>query len=100
MNEERGTPQAGPVVAPHSEQERMFDHLREGLQAVGFLFGSRQDTLMHAMRQLIARAMPSPGEVRMLHGLARQLLWIARNGEREPSVRESYPGEPQLPDAD
>ena len=59
----------------------MFEHLREAFQAVGFLFGDRQESLMHAMRQLIGRAMPTPGEVRMLHGLARQLLWVA--GQRK-----------------
>ena len=74
---ERHTPEAGPVVAPHADQERMFEHLREGLTAVGFLFGERQDTLMHALRQLIGRSMPTAGEVRLLHGIARQLLWVA-----------------------
>ena len=64
----------------------MFDHLREGLDAVHFLFGTRADALMHAVRHLIARAQPTRQEVRILHGLARQLLYIA--GKRE------YPGEP------
>ncbi|HSQ58691.1 MAG TPA: RNA methyltransferase [Gemmata sp.] len=77
VNADRGESAHGPTIAPHADQERMFEHLRESLQAVGFLFGERQDTLMHAMRQLIGRAQPTPGEVRMLHGLARQLLWIA-----------------------
>jgi tRNA/rRNA methyltransferase len=83
VNEQRNSPAPGPTVAPHVDQERMFEHLREGLQAVGFLFGERQETLMHAMRQLIGRSLPSPAEVRMLHGLARQLLWIA--SQRKPS---------------
>jgi tRNA/rRNA methyltransferase len=81
VNVERKEPEAGPPVAPHADQERMFEHLREGLAAVGFLFGDRQESLMHSMRQLIGRALPSPQEVRMLHGLARQLLWIARRSE-------------------
>jgi tRNA/rRNA methyltransferase len=78
-NTRRGEPEPGPVVAPHADLERMFEHLREAFQAVGFLFGDRQESLMHAMRQLIGRAMPTPQEVRMLHGLARQLLWVARH---------------------
>jgi tRNA/rRNA methyltransferase len=82
VNHDRNEPAAGPQVAPHADQERMFEHLREGLTAAGFLFGDRTDTLMHAMRHLIGRAMPSPQEVRMLHGLARQLLWMAKNGPR------------------
>jgi tRNA/rRNA methyltransferase len=44
---------------------------------------------MHAVRQLIGRATPSPAEVRMLHGLARQLLWAAgRMKPGEPSAGE------------
>jgi tRNA/rRNA methyltransferase len=85
LTAERGAP-AAPAVATHGELERMFDHLREGLTAVGFLFGTRQDSLMHAMRQLIGRATPTPQEVRMLHGLARQLLWVA--GQRDGAAGE------------
>ena len=74
------------LIATHAEQERMFDHLRESLAAVGFLFGTRADALMHAVRQLIGRANPTPQEVKILHGLARQLLYAA--GKRE------HPGAP------
>ncbi len=75
------------AIATHHEQERAFDHLREAFTAVGFLFGTRADALMHAVRQLIGRAQPTPQEVKILHGLARQLLFVA--GQRE------HPGEPQ-----
>jgi tRNA/rRNA methyltransferase len=68
-----------PKVAPFEEQERMFAHLREALEAVHFLFGAKAEPLMHAVRQLVARAQPSPNEVRILHGLARQLLWVAEH---------------------
>ena len=83
VNDERSEPEPGPLVAPHADQERMFEHLRESFQAVGFLFGDRQESLMHAMRQLIGRSMPTPQEVRMLHGLARQLLWVAKWGKED-----------------
>lgn len=79
VNAERAEPPAGPPVAPHADQERMFEHLRAGFAAVGFLFGERQESLMHSVRQLLGRAMPTPQEVRMLHGLARQLLWVAQH---------------------
>ncbi|MBX9585533.1 MAG: RNA methyltransferase [Gemmataceae bacterium] len=72
--------------APHAEQERAYEHLREALAAVGFLFGTRADALMHAVRQLVGRAGPTSQEVRLLHGLARQLLYVA--GKRD------HPGEP------
>jgi tRNA/rRNA methyltransferase len=83
VNAMRQEPAPGPAVAPHADLERMFEHLRESFQAVGFLFGDRQESLMHAMRQLIGRALPTPQEVRMLHGLARQLLWVAKQGKGE-----------------
>ena len=67
-------------IAGFAEQERMFAHLRESLEALHFLFGERADPLMNAVRQLIARAQPSPSEVKILHGLARQILWQVRHG--------------------
>lgn len=75
-----------PKVATHGEQERMFEHLREAFEAVGYLFGGRADSLMHAVRQFLGRANPTPQEVKLMHGLARQLLFVA--GRRE------HPGEP------
>jgi tRNA/rRNA methyltransferase len=77
-------------IAGFDEQTRMFDHLREALKAVHFLFGAKAEPLMHAVRQLVARAQPSHNEVRILHGLARQLLWVAENG---PSATDH--GEPE-----
>ena len=35
---------------------------------------------MHAVRQLLTRARPSADEVKILHGLARQLKWVATHG--------------------
>jgi tRNA/rRNA methyltransferase len=63
--------------ASFAEQERMFSHLREGLEAIHFVYGEKANALMHAVRHLIGRARPTPMEVKLLHGLARQMLWIA-----------------------
>jgi len=74
---------SGPIsesvheIAPFADQERMFDHLKEALEAVGYLFGTKADPLMHAMRHLIGRSRPTPQEVKLLHGLARQVLWMS-----------------------
>ncbi len=78
VNEARGLPQL-PVraVAAFADQERMFEHLREALTAVGYLFGDKADSLMHGLRHLIGRAQPTHQEVKILHGLARQVLWAA-----------------------
>jgi tRNA/rRNA methyltransferase len=67
-------------VAAFTDQERMFDSLRDALERVHFLWGPKTDSLMHAVRHLIARARPSPNEVRILFGLARQLRWVAEHG--------------------
>jgi tRNA/rRNA methyltransferase len=75
-----GTNHPTQKIADFDEQSRMFDHLREALEAVHFLFGAKAEPLMHAVRQLVTRAQPSPNEVRILHGLARQLLWVAEHG--------------------
>ena len=76
------------AIAPFEDQERMFTHLREGLTAIHFLFGQRADVLMHALKQLITRALPSPGEVQILHGLARQLLYLARVGNQQSPLKD------------
>ena len=67
-----------PDIAPFADQERMFDHLKEALESVGYLFGTKADPLMHAMRHVIGRSRPTPQEVKLLHGLARQLLWWSK----------------------
>lgn len=63
--------------ATFAEQERMFEKLREGLEAIHFLYGDKAASLMHALRHLIGRAGPTAMEVDLLFGLARQLRWIA-----------------------
>jgi tRNA/rRNA methyltransferase len=61
--------------APFADQERMFEHLRAALEAIHFLYGPKADALMHGLRHLIGRAGPTAMEVKLLHGLARQILW-------------------------
>jgi tRNA/rRNA methyltransferase len=65
--------------APYAEQEQMFEHLRAALTELHFLYGDKADVLMHALRHLIARAGPTVMEVKLLHGLARQIEWHVRN---------------------
>ncbi|HEY7314411.1 MAG TPA: TrmJ/YjtD family RNA methyltransferase [Gemmataceae bacterium] len=70
-------PTAAP--APFADQERAFEQLRQALEDVHFLWNEKADALMHALRHLIGRAGPTPMEVDVLLGLARQLRWFARN---------------------
>ncbi len=78
-----------PLPAPFADQERMFEQLRDALERIHFLYGDRADALMHALRHLLGRAGPTPMEVDILFGLARQLRWIA---ERSPPTPET-PGD-------
>lgn len=70
-----------PIETPalFADQERAFEHLRQALEDVHFLWNEKADSLMHALRHLLSRAAPTPTEVDMLHGLARQLRWFARH---------------------
>jgi tRNA/rRNA methyltransferase len=69
--------------APFADQERMFAQLREALEAIHFLYGAKADALMHALRHLIGRAGPTPMEVDVLLGLARQLRWVRQHATEE-----------------
>jgi tRNA/rRNA methyltransferase len=69
----------GEVPAPFADQERAFDHLRRALEDVHFLWNEKADSLMHALRHLLGRAGPTPAELDILHGLARQLRWFAQH---------------------
>jgi tRNA/rRNA methyltransferase len=80
-------------VAPFADQERMFDSLRDALERVHFLWGPKTDSLMHAVRHQIVRARPSPNEVRILFGLARQLRWVAEHRVAAAPPDPEAPGE-------
>lgn len=71
----RKTPANPEPIATFEVQERMFSHLRTALEDLHFLYGANADSLMHALRHLIGRARPSPMEVDVLLGLARQIRW-------------------------
>jgi tRNA/rRNA methyltransferase len=86
---ERQPPTISREIAPFADQERMYEHLREALEAVGYLFGTKADPLMHAVRHLIGRSPPTPQEVKLLHGLARQILWMSKQQEPDAPARES-----------
>jgi len=81
-----------PADAPahFADQERMFDHLREALEAIHFLYGPKAESLMHALRHLVGRAQPTEMEVGVLFGLARQIRWFASRdpGSSDRAVQE------------
>jgi tRNA/rRNA methyltransferase len=70
-------------VASWEQQAHLFTQLQKGLEQIRYLRGIRGDALMHALRHLIGRARPTPMEVRLLYGLARQLQWVARQAQMD-----------------
>lgn len=62
-------------LAPFSDQERAFAHLKGALEAIHFIYGDKGEPLWHAVRHLLGRAQLSAMEVKLLHGLARQIEW-------------------------
>jgi tRNA/rRNA methyltransferase len=73
--------------ADFAAQERMFNHLREALIAQRFLWDFRADGIFHVLRTVITRGQPTMKELRIFHGLAQQLGFIARQfGVPHPTV--------------
>jgi tRNA/rRNA methyltransferase len=80
-------PSAGAALqeaAPAADVERMFTLLRQSLKRIDYLSGPKADALMYGLRHLIGRALPSPMEVGLITGLARQIQWFADHGPDRP----------------
>jgi tRNA/rRNA methyltransferase len=75
----QASPPTRQDIAPFADRERMLAALQESLARIGYLSGPKADILMHGLRQLIERAGPSPMEVGLLMGLARQIAWFAEH---------------------
>jgi len=73
-----------PDQATAGELEAALEDLRSGLLAIGYLNPANPDAILAEWRGLLARAGPTPREVSLLRGLARQARWagdaIARSG--------------------
>jgi TrmH family RNA methyltransferase len=76
-----------PAVATEraaaGEVEAAILELRRALLEIGYLDAANPDHILAELRRLAARARPSPREVVLLRGLARQIAWagrVARSG--------------------
>lgn len=76
---------AAPVLspAPAGEVEEALGALGEALVAIGYLNPENPAAILAELRRLLARAQPTPREVALLRGLARQIGWAGRNLARE-----------------
>jgi tRNA/rRNA methyltransferase len=59
------------------ERAALWRHLAEALLAVGYLEPRTATSRMVAVRALLERGVLSPQDVKLLRGMARQILWAA-----------------------
>ena len=91
--EEAGAPaggDAGEPRAPAGDLEQAVRELRDALLDVGYLDPASPDRVLTELRRLLARGGPTPREVVLLRGLARQVAWagrIARGGSGPDNPR-------------
>src|SRR6266545_1901122 len=81
-----GRPSDGPPAAAAAELEQAVQDLRAGLLEVGYLNPANPDDVLAELRRLLARAGPTPREVTLLRGLARQISWAGRKTRGRPGI--------------
>ena len=64
---------------PFETVEGMYAHIQELLTEIGFLWDDNPDHMMRAVREFITRAEPVEGDVKMIRGVCRRMLWHLRN---------------------
>jgi TrmH family RNA methyltransferase len=80
-----GIPDLPPDEAPRAtvaDIEAALDDLREALLGVGYLNPANPGAILAELRALITRAGPSPREVSLVRGMARQVRWAAQRVAR------------------
>lgn len=85
--------------AAHREREDMYGHLARALLAIGFLTPDTREVMMRRFRRIFGRAELSREEVKMLRGVARQTLWLARQAGL-PVPPEGVPPRPRDEDGE
>ncbi len=65
-------------AASAGELGAALDDLRRALVDIGYLDPAGGDRILTELRRFVARAGPSPREVNLLRGLARQMSWAGR----------------------
>ena len=66
-------------LADHGAREAMYAHLEDSLAAIGFLKDGQVEGMMRRLRRILGRAQLTAGDVGVVRGIARQVLWLSRN---------------------
>lgn len=84
---EPGDDELGLALADHTAREAMYAHLDEALYAIGFLKDGQVEGMMRRLRRLLGRTELTVGDVQVLRGIARQILWLAREAKLDSPKR-------------
>jgi len=71
-----------PDPASFEEVEGMYEHVQELLLEVGFLLDDNPDHMMRTVREFVNRAGPGEGDVKVIRGISRKLLYHLRDRDR------------------
>jgi TrmH family RNA methyltransferase len=79
-------PVEGPPLASAGEIEDAVQDLRSALLGIGYLNPAQPDEVMAELRGIVLRARPTPREVTLLRGVARQVAWAGRKARGGPAI--------------
>ncbi|MBI3940277.1 MAG: TrmJ/YjtD family RNA methyltransferase [Acidobacteria bacterium] len=68
-------------LASSASMEGMFSHLQEALFQIGFLHENNPDRMLRLICRILSRAELSEGEVVIMRGIFRQILWAAKKND-------------------
>jgi len=77
----------GEALVDHAGREAMYAHLEQALLAIGFLKIGQLEGMMRRLRRILSRAELSAGDADVVRGIARQILWLARQAGLDPRKR-------------
>lgn len=75
------------ALADHLVREAMYAHLEQALLAIGFLKSGQLEGMMRRLRRILSRAELSAGDVDVVRGIARQILWLAKQARIDETQR-------------
>ncbi len=70
-----------------AQLEGMYEHLREALMEIGFIKNENPEHMPRILRNIFHRAHLTETEVRVIRGIARQMLWL--KSQKESRSRKS-----------
>lgn len=73
------------MLVDHAGREAMYAHLEQALLAIGFLKLGQLEGMMRRLRRILSRAELTAGDADVMRGIARQILWLARQAKLDLS---------------